>query len=372
MIIAHHHVIHNVTDVCSLSSPVVSDFYLCLQVLGKIGVVIFFLISAWYLCDEKMTNIKKNYLRIFTLEKQLFFYSIALSSGTLLIHHFVKSFPSLSTSLAIKSVIPVWGEIWWYCTAYVAFLLFCPFVTRSLVMIGQRLHFYLVLLLTVTWGVIYGLTPLTYLGVLGDSFVFFIILYSFVAYIKWYGLVPNERQSWILAIFGCSVLIACIICGGILKKVTGIGLFEKIQVGFAGSGKLPVILAALGIFFIAINKKHLWHNKIVNSIAASTLAVYLIHEYPTIRMFLACQFDIGKLTVSSWAPLVSIGIVLGIFVVCTAIDYVRRFLFKFVLDRHPGKYANKIWSFTTQMVASSRVWMKLTKDIDEPSQELRA
>lgn len=64
MILAHHFVVHNGYDVKNLSlGPERTFFQLVMQGGGKVGVVIFFTISAWFFLDKKQT-IKSNLKRI--------------------------------------------------------------------------------------------------------------------------------------------------------------------------------------------------------------------------------------------------------------------------------------------------------------------
>lgn len=366
MIVAHHAVIHNGFKITEEVFTPLQGFYYVMQALGKIGVTLFFLISAWFLCDGRSLHFKKTFSRIYTLEKQLIFYGITLFIIFFVLHRINDIVPNPPLSLGVKSIIPVWGFLWWYCTAYVAFLLFSPFLTYFLHTAGKRIHFYLTVVLFITWGIIYGLTPLEFFGISGDTFIFFLVLYTFIAYLRWYNLVPSTKQSWTIIGIGGGFLILCIVIGGTLKNITGIQAFTKLQTDFSDSGKLPIILISLGIFCLVIQSKRVWHSRVINSIAASTLAVYLIHDYPVTREFLwHSVFNIGKFYNSPFAPLISLGIILGVFIVCIAIDYVRRFLFRFVLDRHPGKYFNRIWDWGTVKVSNSQLWKKLTAGMPE-------
>ena len=75
MILAHHFVVHNGYDVKNLSlGPERTFFQLVMQGGGKVGVVIFFTISAWFFLDKKQT-IKSNLKRIWILEREVLFWS---------------------------------------------------------------------------------------------------------------------------------------------------------------------------------------------------------------------------------------------------------------------------------------------------------
>ncbi|MCQ4965096.1 acyltransferase family protein [Bifidobacterium pseudocatenulatum] len=77
MILAHHFVVHNGYDVKNLSlGPERTFFQLVMQGGGKVGVVIFFTISAWFFLDKEQT-IKSNFKRIWILEREVLFWSLA-------------------------------------------------------------------------------------------------------------------------------------------------------------------------------------------------------------------------------------------------------------------------------------------------------
>ena len=73
MILAHPFVVHNGYDVKNLSlGPERIFFQLVMQGDGKVGVVIFFTISAWFFLDKEQT-IKANLKRVCIMERELLF-----------------------------------------------------------------------------------------------------------------------------------------------------------------------------------------------------------------------------------------------------------------------------------------------------------
>lgn len=80
MILMHHFIVHNVYDVENLPlGPKRVFFQLVMQGGGKIGVVIFFSISAWFFLDKEQ-NVKSNFERVWIMERELLFWSIALAA----------------------------------------------------------------------------------------------------------------------------------------------------------------------------------------------------------------------------------------------------------------------------------------------------
>lgn len=73
MILAHHFIVHNGYDVLKLLlGPERIFFQLAMAGCGKVGVVIFFSISAWFFLDKEQT-IKSNLKRVWIMERELLF-----------------------------------------------------------------------------------------------------------------------------------------------------------------------------------------------------------------------------------------------------------------------------------------------------------
>lgn len=77
MILAHHFIVHNGYDVLKLPlGPERIFFQLVMAGGGKVGVVIFFSISAWFFLDREQT-IKSNLKRVWIMERELLFWGLA-------------------------------------------------------------------------------------------------------------------------------------------------------------------------------------------------------------------------------------------------------------------------------------------------------
>ena len=74
---------------------------------SKIGVVIFFSISAWFFLDKEQT-IKDNLKRMWIMERELLFWSL-----TLMAFYFVFDRADLGAATMMKSVMPLSMSLWW-------------------------------------------------------------------------------------------------------------------------------------------------------------------------------------------------------------------------------------------------------------------
>ena len=115
MILMHHFIVHNGYDVLKLPlGPERIFFQLVMQGGGKVGVVIFFSISAWFFLDKEQT-IKSNLKRVWIMERELLFWSLILVAFYLVFDR-----ADLGMKLMVKSIAPLSMGLWWYATAYAA------------------------------------------------------------------------------------------------------------------------------------------------------------------------------------------------------------------------------------------------------------
>lgn len=143
---------------------------------GKVGVVLFFLVSAWFLC-EGSSGLKQSFRRAWILERELLFYSIAIAISLALFHR-----ESLTTKTLAGTLFPVSLELWWYPTSYIVFLLLHPFLTAGLHALGQTAHRNLCILCVVLWSVCGGIVSFVSFDMVEQNVMIFLYLYVLVSY----------------------------------------------------------------------------------------------------------------------------------------------------------------------------------------------
>lgn len=105
---------------------------------------------------------------------------------------------------------------------------------------------------------------------------------------------------------------------------------------------LPVIMIGFGVFLLF--DKCTFHSRIVNRIAQSTFAVYLITDYPTTRALLWKNlFVLNDLYQQPFVILQILGILIAIYIACTLIDFARQGLFAVTVDRNRGHWFELLW-----------------------------
>ena len=266
MILMHHFIVHNGYDVLKLPlGPERIFFQLVMQGGGKVGVVIFFSISAWFFLDKEQT-IKSNLKRVWIMERELLFWSLILVAFYLVFDR-----ADLGMKNLVKSFAPLTMNVWWYATAYAIFLALLPFLSKGLKALGREYHLALATTVLAIWGLT-SFIPKT----LGDSAltgVFgFIYLFILISAYKWYMKPLSTKRTWLMIGIGLGFFLLYT-CASIALSSLG----HNMGIFIAGDWKLPVIMVGFGMFLLF--DRVTFHSRAVNRIAQSAFSVYLITDY---------------------------------------------------------------------------------------------
>lgn len=329
MILAHHFIVHNGYDVLKLPlGPERIFLQLVMQGGGKVGVVIFFSISAWFFLDREQT-IKSNLKRVWIMERELLFWSLILVTFYLVFDR-----ADLGMKLMVKSVMPLSMGLWWYATAYAIFLALLPFLAKGLKALGREYH----LALAATVLVIWGLTSFIP-GMIGinDGFLGFIYLFILIAAYKWYMEPFTTRQVWLMIGTGLGFFLLYT-CASITLSILG----HDMGIYITGDWRLPVIIVGFGMFLLF--DRATFHNRTIDRIAQSAFAVYLITDYAASEKLLWVRlFNLQDLYQQPLAILQILGILLVIYAVRTLLDFIRQALFAATIDRRRGRWFDLLW-----------------------------
>lgn len=324
MILMHHFVVHNGYDELNLPLGPERIFFQ----LVMAGVVIFFSISAWFFLDREQT-IKSNLKRVWIMERELLFWSLAL-----MMFYLVFDRADLGPKLMVRSLVPLSTGIWWYATAYAIFLMLLPFLSKGLKVLSREYH----LALAATVLVIWGLTSFIP-GMIGinDGFFGFIYLFILISAYKWYMEPFTTRQVWLMIGTGLGFFLLYT-CASITLSLLGYDM----GIYITGDWKLPVIMVGFGMFLLF--DRVTFHNRTINRIAQSAFAVYLITDYAASRkLFWVKLFNLQDLYQQPFAILQILGILLTIYAICILIDFARQALFAFTIDRRHGHWFDLLW-----------------------------
>lgn len=304
-------------------------FQLAMAGGGKVGVVIFFSISAWFFLDKEQT-IKSNLKRVWIMERELLFWSLILVTFYLVFDR-----ADLGMNLMVKSVMPLSMGVWWYATAYAIFLALLPFLTKGLKALGREYHLALAATVLAIWGLTSFIPGMVRIN---DGFFGFIYLFILISAYKWYLRPLSIKQTWTLTAVGVGFVLLYTAASTVL------GLFGINKgIFITGDWKLPVVMIGFGMFLLF--DRVTFHSRIINRIAQSAFAVYLITDYAASEKLLWVRlFNLEDLYQQPFAILRILGILLAIYAACTLLDFIRQALFAVTVDRRRGHWFELLWN----------------------------
>lgn len=350
MITAHHYLlgsdIYLMTQPFGISKVLLETF---LYSGGKIGVVVFFAISAWYLSEH--STIRSSLRRVWILERELLFWGVTcLTVGVVLVPH------DVTATVIIKSVFPLLSDSWWYATSYCVFLLMFPCLAPALRMLGRQRHAYLAVTMFLLWTVLQGFVPVFAVGLHGGDFLSFVYLYILMTYYRWYMRPMSVRNAWIMLVAGYVLILCSVVAGGLIYHYTG--NMAKIQtVLLSTEYKLPTMMVGFALFVLFINNE--FYSRTINFIATSAFSVYLITDHPIIYKHIwHGMLSLSRFYDSPFVVFIVIGVVIAYYGVCVVLDHIRLGLFRVTVDRHRGRWFDRLWDHA----AASRIGQSVQHD----------
>lgn len=335
MIVAHHLAVHGVQHV--LLSDIAYQTYnvnkIAVNLLvpgGSIGVAIFFMLTGYFLSGKQKTSILKVAL-------QTIYYGIVLSLilifDVLLYRKFGVGYSFAEFSLVqicgnfLRNIfIPVSGN-WWFVSAYALLVLVAPLINQFL---GKLNKTGFICFLLATWFFWYS-CQIVLIGAyasLGRAFFFYVL----GSYYRLYAEQSEQKKMmWAYAIlFIIFWLLYALLCfkssslGKIDKNtVSAAQVFANVLISALQSAVLiPLCAWTLFSFFARIELKQ---SRFINTIAATTFGIYLIHDSNIGRQII--WNGILKVSdvqfASPYFPLIALADIVGVFAACSAIDFVR-------------------------------------------------
>lgn len=319
-----------------------------LSMWGGVGDCVFFMISTWFLCAED-GDIHKSFRRAWILERQLLFCSLVLFAATFAMY-VCQSAPYAGLELkgvlllGIHALFPAITFLWWYPSNYIIFLLLYPWLIRGLRSLGQQMHQKLVVLLLVSCS-FYPLISDT----IRYSFIFFIYIFILLSYFRWYQqeILSSQKTA------GC--LIAIGLAVGVFSALALLFVAPAHAAAYANNPFLfPSLFVSSGLMIIFTNIRG-FHSAIINKFAASTLSCYLFITYPHVSQIITHYLNTLVQNQNLMATLgIEVLCVITLFVSILLIDFVRQFLFAYLLDSRgrKGTWFESLWKFGTKVIAA--------------------
>lgn len=273
MIITSHYTVHNGIDNSTLPLGF-NRFLLEFSTLGNIGVILFILITGYFLGQSKKPLQMSKLAR---LVLQVIFYSAS-------IYLIFCAFGLTEFSLGgvVKAFMPITFKEYWFATAYVVLYIFHPFINKMLNNLTRKEELALIVTGLTLFSLIHTFTTMDFYGNEVIQFILFYIIGDYLGRYK--DNLFSERKWRLIGLFGSLVLIALSI---VVLDLIG----TKIPV--AGSHSIYLlnrtsplsILFAVSLFSIFANKVPK-HSSLINAVAPFMFGVYLIHDNSYVRFFL--------------------------------------------------------------------------------------
>lgn len=296
---------------------------------GLLGVDLFVIISAWFLSSQKFRITKAVHIAFQTFTWVL---------GNVFIYvlysrfFYLKSLSSIARHIINDYIVegffqPFWSKLYWFVTAYFFMLILSPVINKLLCSFDkEKLKMILTAFIFIPVLSQFATSPIC------DIFCF-LYIYLLVGYIRLYGSKTIEKYSK-------GIYCLLIICIVIISKfaifilprnsfITQI-VTTILNNTFAATDRHSIIILILSLLlFFTVVKKEERHNALINSIASYTFGVYFFHENfiaqtpNTPERIFGKLTELGFISANLWFPLKYLGIVCAVFIVGTALEWIR-------------------------------------------------
>lgn len=312
VIVAHHYVVNSGLSTVMYESPlaVKSIILFIFGAWGKTGINCFVLITGYFMCRSHITARK-----FFKLLFEVYFYKIIFYAVFTL-----TGYQHFSLTTFIQTVLPFSEISHNFTDCYILFYLCIPFLNVLIRNLKEKQHIFL-LCLVFTIYVFFGTMP--GLNVTMNYVSWFICLYFVGAYIRFYPKKIYDSTTF----WGLLTLVIFVVASAsvVLCLWLGTTIERKIAYQFVSDSN-TFLAVALGITsFLFFKNLKIKQSKFINTVAASTFGVLLIHaNSDAMRNWLWSTVlnNVGMYE-SNLIYIHAIASVLGVFIVASIIDIIR-------------------------------------------------
>jgi hypothetical protein len=310
LIVAHHYVVNSgLTDISGpiFANPLSFDslFLLIVGAWGKIGINCFVLITGFFMIKSEISV--RKFLKLFLA---FMFYKIII--GLLFI---ISGYQTFEWKNFVKLFIPILSVEQNFTGCYILFFLFIPFLNILINNLNEKQHILLLVLCSATY-ILFG----TFHRVTMNYVSWFMVLYVISSYIRLYpkNWMANLRLTFLAFILTVILSVLSVLaCSWLGVKIHKTAPFYFVT----DSNTVLAVLTGISAFLFFKNLK-IPYNKFINTIASTTFGILLIHaNSDTMRQWLwKDTLD----NVGHYGDLLYVILsVVGVFVICSVIDFLR-------------------------------------------------
>lgn len=330
-IIAHHYVVNS--DIVSLALEALNANSMLTLIFGgggKTAINCFVLITGYFMCKSNITA--KKFVK---LVAEIMFYKIVIY-----VIFVATGYEAFSFSGLLNAIIPVSTEevASNFITCFLYFYLLIPFLSKLVNALNKKEHLILVCILLFVFTIL----PSVRIQVSSNYVIWFSVLFIIASFVRLHPMAIFENTKfWAMATV-VSLLLSGASVAVILYCHFNFGI-TNVYYFVADCNKILAVATGVSAFMFFKNVK-IPNSKFINTVAASTFGVLLIHSNSdTMRAFLWGDFlKNTEFFGTQWQWPHMVLSVLGVFAVCTAIDYVRIKLLERPFLRLYDKAENKI------------------------------
>lgn len=310
LIVAHHYVVHGGFALWEKSFSFQLFFLQALSYGGKLGVNLFVLISGYFLVKSrcKIRKIVKLWLQV-----------TAFSAGITLLF-WASGIFSISPKDLFQSFFPIIYNSYWFATAYFVIYLLSNYTNKLIEAIDRKEMFQLICMLTILLSVLPTFLKSTIPT--GDIFWFF-LLYLIGAYIRLYE--PTWLNGKHTLAYGVGAYGFCLLfCLAADELGIRWPVFSQYATYFSDMQKTTMLVSSV-LLFAGFKNLSIRFSPFINTVAASTFGIYLIHDNQYMRWFLWDRlFKNANFYDSPFLVLHAFGAISITFLVCLLADLAYR------------------------------------------------
>lgn len=297
---------------------------------GQLGVIIFIIISSWFLCDKDGIHVKKAvhlYLQTMLCSVAIFFVVKFFNFEPVGTKEFIKTF-----------LTPVYGG-YWFIRSYLIFYLLVPFLQNYLKKAEEKQVERLFVALTIFIPVLRFFFFVEEFGNVGDFIYIFIAVYCLKKRPGNFLEKHAKILSAALLVLMWTTMLAMIFAGHRINFPNT----KAVLVHIFAYRNIFLMILAMCVFYVFKNNVKIKYSKTVNAVAGTTLGVYIFHENPLFRSYGEKGLRETALLFEHWLkigvhfeqdrfyPLYFIVCVVGVFAVCSLLEFARQLLCKSVV-----------------------------------------
>lgn len=326
-------------------------FSLNYEIAWSIECIVYCAVNCYALISGFVgANSKYKFTNIVKLWLQVVFYSVVITGIFAIIKPEVINWEAI-----VGSFLPIIFNRYWYFTAYFLLFLFMPILNIALNSLSKKqLEASLVLIVAACCILTIPNGNLFYLNK-GYSALWLIVLYLVGGYVK--KCEPFKEIKSKVLIIALIVIFVLIWASKLCIELTTTKLFGEAKRGGVFIKYVSPLVFATALIMLELFSRIKFAKKpsVISALASVSFGVYLIHCHPILSNELL--YDLFK-SFATYNPallvLAVIGAALAIYLICSAIDYLRLLLFKLIrvpqaLDKIELKIKNKFFKDETDV-----------------------